>query len=317
MHSKAYMLTLTLADRVISVRDYLVATDLSQPTSERGPRTLSYVLSEKSDTDGVVTESEAFDPAKLSTSGDAIFIVAPIDLGTGTPLARVVSVLSPNSSGEWGFNGPCAAEADDQLAAMERSLGLSADDLVATWLRSPRSSETGLREIDEVLATVLAADQQAQAASDWFAQDPSIRSLAPADVPNELRSTLDVKGVFVSVSGLPKEGIVWTATETGVSQGIRVENLPALLPAYFTPSDERISVQWSSSAERLDLKQIATFDATDSSVYGFEVAGSVDAPSVSVLKPEVIVDLLGLGSIDQLDEFKSGLLGVAPLVSDG
>ena len=211
------------------------------------------------------------------------------------------------------FTGPCAGSFGSELKQQETSSPLRGLDLVHDWTVDIAAGDNKYGDPHGTKATAAAKVAKEQA---WRKTDPATRSLQPVDVPDDVRTQLDVRGLDLQLVGLDSTEAVLIRTASGISGSVVADALPAIYPAYFIPVNKETLeidiVDRSTLKAKSTVTSISPADLAQS--LGFKITGTATKPSVTPMTREELASDMGR-TPEQLDALRTGLLGAgtAPL----
>jgi hypothetical protein len=208
-------------------------------------------------------------------------------------------------TGELTFLGSCTDQLSAEVAEVGSALGLPADlGLVLDWARARASGQAVAYEQAE-RGVVLPRSTDV-----WMVAPANMRSLRPADVPEDLRPNIDVRAVYVDLDGLAAEDVVVLRTSTGVSAAIGPPAMRTVLPAYlFAATDTEIEVGLGTPTDLATLRATTKISISDIPPLGGVM---VDGDATRALRavampPSEVATALGV-SVAELAGIRASLL---------
>jgi len=271
-----------------------------------GLQEIPYVSSTQRD--GYVSTPERADVASVA-GRDVGLMLAPYSGASGPN--QIVGLFALDGAGQPVFKtGRCAASFQEQLMLVADFSGRSPMDALIGWVMTPVDPATGTNEYSGMLEAAERLARQQSDDSGWYAADPAQRSLDPGDVPDAVRTSLDVVAVQLDISGVGPNEVVIIRSESGVSVAVAASVLPVLQPAFFTSNDTSIELALGTSAADTAASTLANITVKGSPrANGYRLRGTADAPILEPMTDAALLEFLGLSSVDELAAVRSALLG--------
>lgn len=253
--------------------------------------------------DGFVTPASGFDYEQLASISRPALIFG---LHGSSELPLVVHVVSSGpEDGSTLFNSACSALGDqaDELATVTgRASGLT---LLRDWAEARAAGDAS---VFADAATEL-EEQRATPPLSWEDQDPRLRNLDPAVVPDELRQRLDARMLFLDIQGLEGDEIFVIRSATGIGRAVSAGGLGGPLPFYYVPdSDTRLDLVVALGGFLDEPRIVGSVLVEDlSAAGGLSITGDADSPRVQILSRRETAARLDV-TAEQLEEIRQGSL---------
>ncbi len=210
------------------------------------------------------------------------------------------------------FTGPCAGSFGSELRQQEVSSSLKGLDLLHDWTLDIAAGDN---KYGDPHGTKAAAATKVAREQAWRKTDPATRSLQPVDVPDDVRTQLDVRGLDLQLAGLDPTEAVLIRTASGNSGSVVADALPTLYPAYFIPGNKEALEIDIVDRSTLKVKgTVTSISPADLAQFlGFKITGPATSASVLPMTREQLAADMGR-TPEQLDALRTGLLatGTAP-----